>query len=717
MTDTAPTDTTESFPAPTSILAFMMFLVPAVGVPSELMLQDTLKSAVVAFGVLGAALLFFWRSRQRTEPMLWHGLVWLPLVLMAYALGSMAWSHTYLAGVEAIRWFLLALLLWLGLNTINKDTLPKLVWGIHAGVTVASMWVALQFWLNLTWFPQGAFPASTFVNRNFFAEYAVCALPFSVWLLATMRAPRWLAVMAFSLGFNIVALMLTGTRSALVALILLLPVVSVILVRYRDQFSFAQWSSSNRIKVAAILLASISVLGSIPSDNPQVAIEKIGATALARSFLRTSSITNAREYTEGSFSIRSAMWKATARMVMANPWRGVGAGAWEVQVPLYQRTDTTLETDYYAHNEFLQLLSEYGAVVGGLILAVLFAYLLHSAGSTWRLEGARRQEAPLRSLTLASLLALMLVSNAGFPWHLAGTGALFVLGLAILAWSDARLGERSSFLAGRMPWLPNYAMPVSAMVMGCCGLAMYLTQKAALAEYNLVHAIQITNRLKASQPGNDPLWNAQKAEMLQSIREGVAANPHYRKLTAELAEPLAAMGEWASAMWTLESVVASRPHVAALWTLLAMGYSQMGQHDRAQTALKQVQRLKPVATPTRTLEIILLSRSGHANQAIAKLGAYFDKGTYDFDMVQTGYGIGYRTQNWQFAIRSLELRNRHWPNMAADGHFRLGKIYADPNVDNPVSALKEFGAGLALVPLEEQVNYRKQVPEPYRAQM
>ena len=99
---------------PSTLLAWVMFLVPALGVPSELMLQDTLKSALVAFGTLGAAVVFFWQQRNRTEPLLWHGLVWLPLVLMAYALGSMVWSHTYLAGVEAIRWFLLALLLWLG---------------------------------------------------------------------------------------------------------------------------------------------------------------------------------------------------------------------------------------------------------------------------------------------------------------------------------------------------------------------------------------------------------------------------------------------------------------------------------------------------------------------------------------------------------------------------------------------------------------------------
>ena len=48
-----------------ALLALMMFLAPALGVPNELMLQDTLKSIIVSFAALGAALLFFWNQRNR----------------------------------------------------------------------------------------------------------------------------------------------------------------------------------------------------------------------------------------------------------------------------------------------------------------------------------------------------------------------------------------------------------------------------------------------------------------------------------------------------------------------------------------------------------------------------------------------------------------------------------------------------------------------------
>ena len=41
---------------------------------------------------------------------------------------------------------------------------------------------------------------------------------------------------------------------------------------------------------------------------------------------------------------------------------GLGAGAWENRIPLYQADGAQLETDYYVHNEFLQLVAEYGLV-------------------------------------------------------------------------------------------------------------------------------------------------------------------------------------------------------------------------------------------------------------------------------------------------------------------------------------------------------------------
>ena len=703
---------------PVAVLALMMFMVPAVGVPSELMLQDTLKSALVAFGVLIAALVFFWQQRNRSEPLLWHGLVWLPLALMVYALGSMAWSHTYLAGVEAIRWFLLSLLLWLGLNTITRENLPLLFWGIHGGAVVASLWAALQFWFDLNLFPQAASPASTFVNRNFFAEYAVSALPFSVYVLAQLRASRWLVPVALSLALSVVALMMTGTRSALIAMLVLIPVLVLILIRFRQQFTFARWSRAQQALVGLVLVAGVLGLGSMPSGNVNILQEKTGTTALERSFLRAASMTEGKEYTERSFSIRATMWKATARMMIANPWAGVGAGAWEVQIPLYQRVGEGIETDFYAHNEFLQLLSEYGVVVGGLFIAVLLAYLMIAAGKTWHLHGGDLAAAPLRALTLASLLALLIVSNAGFAWRLASTGALLALGLAILAASDARLEVREKFFAATLRWSPIFSRVTLAGLVFCAALATYITQQAAEAEWKIVRAVKLALAYAQTGPTATEESTNRKTRLLRYIHEGIAINPHYRKFATIVADRLVANGDWENSIWILESVSASRPNIPDLWANLILGYAQLGQIQRARDGLKQLKRLQPGRPRTLRLDLLVLSRdSANAAQVEKKLINIYNQGQYDYDLVQFGYVIGLEFHNWPLSVRSLELRNQTWPEAAADGYFRLGQIFADPRVNDDAKALEAFRAGLQAAPLDDKEKFRNQVPERYRVKL
>lgn len=698
-------------------LAWMMFLLPALGVPSVLMLQDTLKSAIAAFGILFAALLLVWPGDQRRTDWLWHGMLWVPIALMAYAFGSMVWSHTFLAGVEGIRWFLLSLLLWVGLNTLNLQTAPKLIWGLHSGLVVASLWTVLQFWWDFKFFPQGPQPASSFVNRNFFAEYAVTVLPFSVWVLVTLRQTRWLPWISASVAINVLALLMTGTRSALIALLLLIPVLLLVLVRYRAHWAFRTWSRGNRVVVAFIMAMVIGGGGSLPSGNAEVEREGGGQTALERSINRTASIAKRTEYTTGTISLRTTMWMATARMMIAQPWTGVGAGAWEVQIPLYQRVDSILENDYHSHNEFLQLLSEYGLVVGGLGLAFLFAYLIRNATITWHLKESHDPEAPLRAVAFCSTLALLVVSNAGFPWHLAACGCLLSLNMALLGSSDLRLEPRKT------PELRQYqAFNVQRYVVGvflvaCMGMASYITWQAQQAEKYLTQAIQLALKFGLAEQSGDPAAATFKAQALNSVRAGIAINPHYRRLTAEVAEPFAARSDWKNTTWILESVAASRPNVPVIWKAIAAGYAHQGDHQRAEKAFQEVQRLRPDSFSTIALRANLLTLAGKEEQAAELLNAQLSANTFDFELVQAAYAIGYRAKNWRLAERSLEAFIRTWPEQAADGYFRLGKLYTETPLQDTKKAIQAFKAGLAAVPNPQRKNYIEQVPEFYQSQM
>lgn len=695
------------------LLAAMILLAPALGVAGELMLQDTLKSIVVAFCTLGAALAFFVAQLRRRAPLRWHAVLWLPLLLMAYALGSMVWSHAYLAGVEAIRWFLFALIAWLGLNTFTRERLAWVAWAAHGGAVVASLWAALQFWADLKLFPQGPNPASTFINRNFFAEFAVCTLPLAALLLVRLRQQSAITLMAGSIGFVLTALLMTGTRSALMAMwILLFVVLPCAAWRCRGQLAASSWSWRTRALAAGVTLGTVLVLSAIPSGNASILAEGHGSTALQRGIHRTESI-GPKDY---SLGIRMIMWRATLTLIEARPLAGVGAGAWENDIPLYQAEGSQLETDYYAHNEFLQLVAEYG-LVGWGFLAALAAYLLAAAWRTWRAASPQADaDRPWRAVLLASLLALMIVSSIGFPWRLASTGALFALCLGGLAASDARIAAPARWRAWPLRWSPPIARAGAAACIACLGLAVYITQRAAAAEDHLVTAAKMAMSITSSGDWRGPRFEAEKHEMLANVREGIALDRHYRKITPIVADELARWGDWADATWIWESVLGSRPYIVAILTNVARGYSATGQPQQAMEFLQRAKRIQPDAPAVRSLEVVLLARTGQEKQALEQARSSIAQGIEDYDMVNAMFILAWRAHDLALAEQAMQERMRRFPESRPRGYAQLGMMYADLAHDN-ARALAAFRQGLAATPPAARGPYLQEVPPAFRAQL
>jgi O-antigen ligase len=695
------------------LLALTMFLAPSLGVPGEEMLQDTLKSIIVSVGALIAALLFLLAQRRRAEPLRWHAVLWLPLMLVAYALGSMVWSHPYLAGVEAVRWFVFALIAWLGVNTLSRERLPALAWGVFGGAVVASLWAMAQFWGGLDVFPQGPNPASTFINRNFFAEFVVCTLPFGAMLLARARQSAMVTLVSLAIAVVITAILMTGTRAALMALWLQLLVVLPLFVwRCRGQLAWSGWSRRLRVLAGAVLAGTVLVLAVIPTDNPKIVNEGYGVTAVERGLHRTQSI-GPRDY---SLGVRMVMWRATTQAIRARPLAGLGAGAWESEIPLYQDEGAQLETDYYVHNEFLQVIAEYG-LVGWAFLVLLAAYLLVAASRTLLAKGAEAEaDRPWRAILLASLLALMVVSNIGFPWRMAATGALFALCLGGLAASDARIGLRRRILAWPLPWSKAVANAALAGTVGCMVLALVITARAAESERRLVTAAKLALAITATGDWNNPRLQPQKQQMLQLAREGIAINPHYRKITPMVADELARWGDWANATWIWESVLESRPYVVAIISNVARGYANLGRYDQAEAWLERARRIQPRAPSVRSLEVVLLARMGKEQRAMQLAAEARAAGIADYDLVNTYFHLAWRAHDVALARKLLEERMARWPESRAVGHIQLGLIHAQ-DLKDPAQALAFFRQGLGEARPAERAALWAQVPESFRAQL
>ncbi|HEY0825499.1 MAG TPA: O-antigen ligase family protein [Ramlibacter sp.] len=693
------------------LLSLMLLLAPALGVPGEEMLQDTLKSAIVAFCTVAAAFLFLFARRHGSEGPRWHHLIWLPLLLMAYALGSMAWSHPYLGGVEAVRWFLFAVIAWLALNTFTREGLPTLAWCVHLGAVIASAWAVLQFWTGFALFPQGPNPASTFINRNFFAEFVVCTLPFAALLLARARESATVALLAASIGFVLTGILMTGTRGALIAMWLQLLVgLPLVAWRCRRQLAFPGWSRGVQAMAVAVLAGTVLVLGVIPTGNPKIVEEGYGVTALARGLHRARSI-GPKDH---SLNIRMVMWRATLAAIAARPLEGLGAGAWESEIPLYQEEGAQLETDYYVHNEFLQLVAEYG-LVGWVFLLLLAAYLLRAAWRTWSDEGAEADaERPWRAVFLCSLLALMVVSNIGFPWRMAATGALFALCLGGLAASDARLG--AGRLLASVPWPPLARRLALAASAACIVLAVFITQRAAQSEAKLVRAAQLALAITATGRPNDPGLREAKQSMLQLVREGIALHPHYRKITPIVADELARWGDWANATWIWESVLQSRPNVVAILTNAARGHDAMGHREQALAYLERARAIQPRAPAVRGLEVLLLARQGQEPRAMQRAQEAMDAGVVDQELVDSYFVLAWRARDYALAEKLLQQRMRDWPETRARGLVQLGVLHAEGYGDKR-KALAAFQLAMKVARPQERDALLQQVPPEFRPQL
>lgn len=692
------------------LMTLMMFLVPALGASSLELLQDTLKSMLVAFFVLAWAFAYFWYQRKALVPMHLHALLCLPLGLMLYALGSMTWSHTYLGGAEAIRWFLFGLILFLGMNTLTLARVTHLAWGIHLGAVVAALWGALQFWFGFDYFTQGPNPASTFVNRNFFAEYLVCTLPFSALLLNRVRSKSLIYLVTATLGFNTVALMMTGTRSALAGLLVLLVLLPAVLWLYRAQAASSGWRSSQRVLLLALFVCTVGGLGSINTENPKL-IDQFGrGDAMDRSFARAQSMMDSDEYKNGSFSIRLLLWKSTGRMTLANPLLGVGAGSWEIAVSLYQEPGSQMEVDFYAHNEILQLLAEYG-VVGWLFLLALLTYLSKAAFRTWSVHSiATGPEAPARAFALSSLLVLLIVSNAGFPWRMATTGALFALGLAILVASDLRLGRASPGGWRTVNWTAGHFFGAMIASLFCMALAVYISWLAIHSESRFARAKNTALMISQSGAPNHPRWEKPKADLLQWVKEGIAINPHDRKFIPNVAEELSTWGDWKNATWIHEIILESHPYVVGVIANAARGYLMTGDEQKALQYYERAAQLQPTAPVVRALQTDLLIQQARYPQAEQIIQDRLDAGTADNDLINSAFVIGIRTNHWDLVIRALELRVKQLPKEAPMALMHLGDIYSRPEVGNEAKALESYRAALGMTPRYMRDSLWRRIP-------
>jgi O-antigen ligase len=138
---------------------------------------------------------------------------------------------------------------------------------------------------------------------------------------------------------------------------------------------------------------------------------------------------------------RAMIWQGTLNMIRAHPILGVGLGAFVTIYPTYETMPSLLRINY-AHNDYLQVLAEGGAV-GGIIAVWFIAVILTGI---YRGIGSRDPLSAGMSLAAgAGIIAVLIQSLSDTDLQVPSNALLFLVLVAVVS----RTGERQS----RNNWL------------------------------------------------------------------------------------------------------------------------------------------------------------------------------------------------------------------------------------------------------------------------
>lgn len=300
------------------------------------------------------------------------------------------------------------------------------------------------YWVRATPFLAfGPFP-----NRNHYAGYIemLAPLPFALIAARAVRRQSWLFY-GFGGVLMAVSIFVSLSRGGMMSVVAGIAFVAMLSNRVKPRRAArlvrdavlvpSRWQRffiiGKRLGGAAVIAMAILV-----------GVFWIGAEGLINRAADSIEAMKSEADTPSALFSRQEIWKDTWKMVRAHPLVGSGLGAYQAIFPTYARHDGMYAVNY-AHNDYLQAISDGGVIAGAL--ALWFIVLLGRA--VWR---ATQSEDPLEAgLALgggAGLFALLVHSAFDFNLQIPSNALLFVFLSAIVSRIAATVNQRKP--AGQM---------------------------------------------------------------------------------------------------------------------------------------------------------------------------------------------------------------------------------------------------------------------------
>lgn len=561
------------------------FLVAAAMAGMQVFIGGTrLAFSLPIYGMLGLAGVLAVFSLRRAKPSPGRICLWSSAIFFGYVLVRGGFSPvTYLARADVFP-VLGGLVVYLAVALIFTSA-PWRMAILSGLIVIALIQVAIgaiqfrdgsNFMLIpfLQRFDYGRRASGFYVCPNHFAGLLEVMGIFCVSLVAWSRWPIWAKLLVGYAGLVCYAgLFLTGSRGGyLSAGASLLVVVALSLVVLRKAGSTIFWRTAAGAGVLALLLGAAIFLGLQKSDY---------LSSRAKNILDPQ-------------DIRIDLWQAAVAQWKTAPVFGTGSGTYLYYGRRF-RTERVQLDPVDVHNDYLQLLAEYGAVAGGAFLLFLGAHLWRG-GAAFRKLGPRRLASSSRvfsnnlALTIGALgavAACMVHSVFDFNLHIPANVLLLAFVFGILATSGFARESNGAIppLAYQRLVLPVLGLLLLAGALRYARAEIYAERaRAALRDERHLEAMRWARKAIALDQQNPETFfylGESRVRRAEDVTNPAAVASFYRAALAPLARARAlapndetfmialgrvydALGRFAEGEWMFGQALAWDPHSLAV---------------------------------------------------------------------------------------------------------------------------------------------------------
>jgi O-antigen ligase len=411
---------------------------------------------------LTIGVMLLWAARIWFSPkpqLLWPPICWVALAFTIYAVARYFTADIeYVARQEMIQVLVCAFLFFAIVNNLYRQEFSQIIsFSLIFLAMGISCFAVFQFLThsNRVWnlfSPYLGRASGTYISPNNFAGFLEMLLPLAV---AYVLVGRMKAVTRILLGYAALVMFagmaVTFSRGGWVAVTVGLLVLVLILFCHRNH------------RISALLLLLI-LMGA-------------GAFFVKNFLAKTPTYVQRVEKTDIhdqlDMTVRLDMWSAAAQMWQDHFGWGVGPAHFDYRFPEYRPESLQMRPNR-THNDYLNLLADWGAMGGIIVLAGMATFAL----GLWQTRGhVRRSENDFGSAmsnrhaffigASCGLVALAVHSLVDFNLHIPANAILGVTLLALLS-SNLRFATESYWLKIRLPLknLATFPLALGIMYLG-----------------------------------------------------------------------------------------------------------------------------------------------------------------------------------------------------------------------------------------------------------